>query len=193
MDTSPTLLNAIRGSGDADAWTELVGLYGPLIRGWLVRIGARQSDVDDMVQEVLTVVVRRVDEFERNPQAGSFRSWLRKIAVNCWRVHIRKQQRQADAVGGTQFGEFVAELEDPDSGLSRLWNREHDQHVIEHLFKEIRNEVSENTWRAFERFALQGRSAAEVADELGVTENAVFIAKSRVMTKLRQRGRGLID
>ncbi|MCR9116481.1 MAG: sigma-70 family RNA polymerase sigma factor [bacterium] len=193
METSPTLLNALRGAGDSDAWAELVNLYAPLIRGWLVRMGARPSDLDDMTQDVLTVVVSRVGEFDRNPQVGSFRSWLRTIAVNCWRSHIRKQKKQAAAVGGSQFGEFIAELEDPNSGLSKLWDREHDHHVMQHLFQQTRGKVAESTWRAFERFAIDGLSAREAAEELGVSENAIFIAKSRVMTQLRQRGRGLID
>lgn len=192
MKTSPTLLNALRGDGDSDAWVELVKLYGPLIRGWLVRMGARQSDLEDMTQDVLTVVVRRVSEFERNPQTGSFRCWLRTIAVNCWRSHLRKHKKQA-AVGGSQFGEFMAELEDPHSGLSKLWDREHDQHVLQHLFGQIKSDVTESTWKAFERFAIDGLSAREAAEELGISENAVFVAKSRVMTHLRRRGSGLID
>lgn len=193
METSPTLLNALQGADGNDAWVELVKIYAPLIRGWLVRMGARPSDLDDMTQDVLTVVVRRVGEFERNEQTGSFRSWLRTIAVNCWRSFLRKGGKRPAAVGGSQFGEFVAELADPNSGLSQRWNREHDQHVIAHLFKQARGQVTESTWRAFERFAIDGLSAREAAQELGVSENAIFIAKSRVMAQLRQRGAGLID
>lgn len=193
MDTSVSFLNLLQLVSDDEAWNRLVGLYSPLIRGWLRRFGAATDDIDDVVQEVLTVVFRRFPEFQRQPRAGAFRSWLRTITANCLRDHWRKSNRRAAAVGGSDFGEMVAQLEDPQSGMSRLWNREHDQYVIQYLLEEVRPNFTAQTWRAFQRFALDGRSADEVSQELGISVNAVFIAKSRVMSSLRKQGAGLID
>jgi RNA polymerase sigma-70 factor (ECF subfamily) len=192
MDTSASLLDALHAAGDDEAWRRLVELYSPLIRGWLKRHGAADGDVDDVVQEVLTVVVRRFPEFQRE-RCGAFRSWLRTISVNCLRDHWRRGNRQPKAFGGSDFGHVLDDLADPDSGLSRQWDREHDQHVTRYLLERIRPDFSPQTWQAFQRFALDGLSADEVARELGVTPNAVFIAKSRVMGRLRESGKGLLD
>jgi RNA polymerase sigma-70 factor (ECF subfamily) len=96
-------------------------------------------------------------------------------------------------VGGSDFGTMLDELADPQSGVSKLWDREHDRHVTNYLLERIKPEFSEKTWRAFRRFALDGLSADETAAELGMTPNAVFIAKSRVMSRLRQAGEGLLE
>jgi RNA polymerase sigma-70 factor (ECF subfamily) len=193
MDTSASFLDSLRRASDDGAWSKLVDLYSPLIRGWLKRRGAATGDVDDIAQEVLAVVVRRFPEFRRKPQTGAFRAWLRKITVNCLRDHWRRNNKQPLAVGGTDFGAIVHQLEDPHSDLSKLWDREHDEHVTQYLLKLIRPDFSEKTWKMFQRFAIDGLSADEVANELGTTANAVFIAKSRVMATLRERGQGLID
>jgi RNA polymerase sigma-70 factor (ECF subfamily) len=192
METSLSLLHSLHTAPDDDAWRRLVDLYSPLIRGWLRRYGAAERDVDDVVQDVLTVVVRRFPEFERE-RCGAFRSWMRTIAVNCLRDQWRRGNRQPSAVGGSDFGTMLDELADPQSGVSKLWDREHDRHVTNYLLERIKPEFSEKTWRAFRRFALDGLSADETAAELGMTPNAVFIAKSRVMSRLRQAGEGLLE
>jgi RNA polymerase sigma-70 factor (ECF subfamily) len=192
LDTSVSLLESLKPDGNPEAWTRLVELYGPLIRRWLVRHGARADDVDDVAQEVLTVVVRRLPEFHHE-HAGAFRGWLRAITANCVRDYWRRANRQPIGIGGSDFGQFLNEWEDPQSALSQLWNREHDQHVTHYLIERIKPQFSDKTWAIFERFALEGNSADEVAREFGTTANAVFIAKSRVMSKFRQLAQGLLD
>ncbi len=192
METSTSFLESLQHASDEVAWSRLVDLYSPLIQGWLRRSGAASSDVDDVVQDVLAVVVRRFPEFRREPRTGAFRGWLRAITANCLRDHWRKKNRQPPAVGGTDFGGVVDQLQDPHSDLSRQWDREHDEHVTQYLLKQIRPNFSKKTWSAFQRFAIEGCTADEVATELDMSANAVFIAKSRVMASLREQGRGLI-
>lgn len=192
MDTSASLLDSLQHSSNEMAWQRLVDLYSPLIRGWLKRFGVDQSDTDDVVQEVLAVVVRRFPEFHRQPHVGAFRGWLRSISANCMRDHWRRKNKQPAAVGGSDFGQMVDQLQDPNSGISKLWDREHDEYVTRYLLDQIRPDFSEKTWQTFVRFAVDGLSADAVAKELKVTPNAVFIAKSRVMARLRQFGQGLL-
>lgn len=88
---------------------------------------------------------------------------------------------------------MIEQLSDPESHLSQQWNREHNEHVTSYLLNRVRSEVSDKNWRAFQRFALDGLSADEVAKELGISPNSVFIAKSRILASLRKLGQGLID
>ena len=192
-ETSASLLERLRLRPDEEGWQRLVGLYTPLIRGWLRRHGLPPQEADDVVQEVLAVVVRRLPDFHRRPRTGAFRRWLRTITVNCLRDFWRSRRARPAAAGGSDFGKLIEELADPASGLSREWDREHDRHVTQRLLEMIRPHFEERTWRAFTRVALEGASPDAVAAELGLTVNAVFIAKSRVLTRLRQEGAGLID
>jgi RNA polymerase sigma-70 factor (ECF subfamily) len=193
-ETSASLLDRLRAAPDEESWRRLVDLYTPLVRGWLRRQAQLQTqDADDLVQEVLAVVVRRIPEFHREPRAGAFRRWLRTITVNCLRDFWRSRRHRPVATGDTEFQQMLDELADPESGLSRLWDQEHDQHVTQRLLEMIRPKFEEKTWRAFQRVALDGATPDETAAELGVTVNAVFIAKSRVLARLRQEGQGLID
>jgi RNA polymerase sigma-70 factor (ECF subfamily) len=192
-DTSASLLDRLRQAPDAALWQRLVDIYSPLIQAWLRRQGLPEQDADDVVQEVLAVVVRKLPQFQRKEQTGAFRSWLRKITVNCLRDHWRSRRGRPAASGDSDLQAIFDQLEDPHSDLSRLWDQEHDRHVTQRLLEVIRPRFEPATFRAFQRVALEGASPDLVAAELGITVNAVFIAKSRVLGQLRLEGAGLID
>lgn len=192
METSASLLERLRTSPEQADWNLLVELYTPLIRGWLRRYSASNQDADDVVQEVLSVVVRKLPFFERE-RTGSFRSWLRTISVNCLRDSWKAKKFRPSAAGGSDFQNVLEQMADPASELAQRWNDEHDRHVLQSLLEQIRPKLKDEIWLAFKRLTIDGASAAEVAGELGTTTNAVYIAKSRVMSQLRELGRGLIE
>jgi RNA polymerase sigma-70 factor, ECF subfamily len=192
-ETSLSLLDRVRRQADPDDWQRLVQIYTPLIRGWLRRQAAVEDDCDDLVQEVFTVLVRKLPEFQRDPRPGAFRRWLQSITVNCLRQAWRSRRLRPAATGKTHFLSILEQLQDPQSGLSRLWDVEHNQHVLKQLLEMIRPQFESKTWQAFERVAIYGIPPDQVASDLGVSVNAIFIAKSRVLTRLRQLGKGLID
>lgn len=192
-ETSASLLDRVRQQTDSQAWQRLLAVYTPLIRGWLRRdVRLKEQDADDVVQEVLAVVARRIALFDRQ-RTGSFRAWLKSITLNCIRQILRKSQRHDGGAGGDDILERLQQLEDPLGLMSLQWDREHDEFVMKQLLTDVRRHFTDSTWRAFERVALDDASADDVAAELGMTANAVFIARSRVMTRLRQEAAGLID
>jgi len=164
----------------------LVTLYTPLLQAWLTVAGLQPADRDDLTQRALEILVRQLPDFQHNGRPGAFRAWLRGITVNLLREFWRAR---ADAGAGSQ----LEQLSDPDVGLSRLWDEQHDRHVLHCLMRLVRPEFTEATWQAFRRLALDGVPARVVAGELGLSVNAVLIAKSRVLSRLRQEARGLVD
>ena len=192
-DTSLSLLDRLQGRPDAAAWQRLVELYTPLLRGWLGRYALQPSDVDDLVQEVLAVVVRELPNFRHNRRPGAFRSWLRGVLLHRLRAFWQARQARPCATGDSAFARALDELADPQSGPSRLWDREHDRHVLRRLLELLEPEFEPATWRAFRLLVLEGRPTAAVAAELGLSPNAVRIAKSRVLRRFRQEVDGLID
>lgn len=190
-DTSASLLDRLRRGPDPDGWERLVRLYEPFVRRWLAD-PALASDADDLTQDVLAVLVRQLPTFERR-RAGSFRAWLRTITVNRVREHWRKAGVRERPEGGTAAGDRLAQLADPASRLSRQWDADHDRHVARRLLDLLEPEFSPATWAAFRRQVVDGVTASSVATELNTTVNAVLLAKSRVLRRLRDEAAGLID
>lgn len=191
QETSKSLLDRLRMPSDGAAWRRLVDLYEPFVRGFL-RDPAIRSDADDFVQDIMAVLVRGLPNFRRQ-SCGSFRAWLRAITVNRLREFWRARHGRPLAEGGTDAGARFDELADPASAMSRLWDAEHDAHVMRKLMELMEPEFTPPTWTAFRRLAFDGQSAAVVAAELGTTANAVLLAKSRVLMRLRQEAAGLLE
>ena len=192
METSVSLLERLAGAPTDDDWRRLHDLYQPLLRAWMARAGVPASDADDLVQEVLLVVFREIAGFEWRGQ-GAFRAWLRTILANEVRDYFRDQKYRPIATGDSGFQGRLDELESPDSALSRLWDREHDKHVIVSLMRRVQGDFEPATWQAFRRHVLEGEPAAQVAEALGLSLNSVLLAKSRVLKRLRQELTGLVE
>jgi RNA polymerase sigma-70 factor (ECF subfamily) len=190
IQTSHTLLQRLRQGGDDAAWERLVRLYTPLIRGWLRRHLPQPDDVDEVTQQVFQVVFEKLLAFEHAGRTGSFRAWLRGICVNRVRMFWREIP---PACRGPDPEPVLRQLEDPHCDLSRQWDCEHDAHVVRALLEQIEGEFQPATWRAFRLLVLEERRPAEVAAELGISLNAVFIAKSRVLSRLREESAGLVS
>lgn len=194
MSATPlSLLDRLRQRPDAAGWQRLVDLYTPLLQAWLRRYALQPSDVDDVVQEVLAVLIRELPHFNHNGRPGAFRCWLRTVLVHRLRKLWDRQQPHATAAGGSEFLKHLQELQDPASGLSRLWDQEHDRFIVRRLLQMIEPDFAPSTWKAFQRLVLDGADADQVAAELGLSLNAVCIAKSRVLCRLRQEIEGLTE
>ena len=190
--TSVSLIDRLKGAGpDAPDWERLQAMYLPLIRRWLARVPGLGDEADDLAQEVFLVVVRELPRFDRRRE-GSFRAWLRQVTVNRVRV-LRRQRQRRPAVGLDPAEGFLDQLAEPTSALAQEWERDHDRHVFEKLQKLVQPDFAPATWEAFRRFALEGAPAAQVAAELGLSVNAVTLAKSRVLKRLREEAGDLLN
>jgi RNA polymerase sigma-70 factor (ECF subfamily) len=193
METPLSLLERLRHAPDAAAWQALVDLYTPLIQSWFRRQALPPADADDLTQDVLAVVVRELPHFQHNLRRGAFRRWLRTIVVNVGRNYWRGRGARPVAAGGSDAEKMLEQLEAPNGDLNRLWDEEHDRHVLRRLLELIEADFEPATWQAFRALVLDGRPAPEVAVALGISVNAARIAKSRVLSRLRQESEGLVD
>ncbi len=174
---------------DEGAWKELTTLYRPLILAWLGQRGVPADDREDLTQDTLVAVVKALPSFDHSGNRGAFRSWLRTLVCHRTCDYSRAADPRARAAGGSGAVEALRQLEDPDDDLNRRWDEEHDRYVFRYLME---LEFEPTTVRAFRRLALDGASGAAVARELGLSVGAVYIAKSRVLQRLRQEAAGLI-
>jgi RNA polymerase sigma-70 factor, ECF subfamily len=189
--TSVSLLDRLKvARPDASDWHRLQGIYLPLIRRWLARVPGLGDEADDLAQDVFLVVARELPRFERRRE-GSFRAWLRQVTVNRTRSHWRRRRR-IPAVGLDPAVGFLDRLESPNGDLAREWDLDHDRHVFDRLLAIVQADFHATTWEAFRRFALDGAPAARVAEELGLSENAVLQAKARILKRLRAEAGDLL-
>ncbi len=192
METSASLLSRLRTGTDEQAWQRLDQLYRPLIAHWLGSDPALGAEAEDLVQDVMAVLVRELPRFQRR-RTGSFRRWLRTITVHRLAAHWRSCKNRPRVLGASPEESPLAQLSDPRSDLSRRWDEEHDRHVLRRLIDLITPQFEPATLAAFRRVAFDGVAPAQAAAELGLSLNAVLLAKSRVLARLRQEAEGLID
>ena len=190
--TSSSLLARLSTRPDEAAWRRLDGLYRPLVRRWLLREPNVRNEVDDLVQEVMTVLVGELPGFRRQ-RVGSFRRWLRTITAHRLQSYLHARRRRESECKSLGHSSFAEQLADPISALSQQWDDEYNAHVVRRLLQLIERDFAPATLRAFRRVVFDEAKPARVATELGISVNAVLVAKCKVLRRLRQEAEGLLD
>lgn len=182
--TPPSLLQQLGGADRGPAWGRFVRLYTPLMLAWAGKIGVPPADRADLVQDVFVTLLKTLPAFRYDP-ARSFRGFLRTLLANRWTDARRK--RAPAAVGSDLDGEAA-----PDP-VPELDEAEYRAAVVGRAAQLVKADFSEATWRVFWETTALGRPAAEVAAEHGLTPNAVYLARARVLHRLRAELDGLLD
>jgi RNA polymerase sigma-70 factor (ECF subfamily) len=182
--TASQLLAQVKAN-EGPAWQRLAALYTPLVYSWARRAGLQTEDAADVVQEVFRAVLTHIGGYEHGPRPGSFRAWLWTITRNKLNDHWRGQQRQPRAAGGTDAQQRLQQLPDldPDSAVEPAGTG---GLVLRRALELIRGHFEERSWHAFWGVTIEGRSPADVAADLGMSVNAVYVARSRILAYLRQ-------
>lgn len=191
MQTTRLTLLRSAGAGGREAWVELDRFYRPFIHSWFCGRKVSPEDVDDLTQEVLATLFRELPDFEHSGRTGAFRCWLRSTCLNRLLDHRRKlATRDCLSTNELNFETELASVDDPNV---IAWDREHDQAMLRYLFSLIAKSFESETIAVFRRLVLDDCPAAEVAVEFGMSVGAVYVARSRVLRRLREEGERLGD
>jgi RNA polymerase sigma-70 factor (ECF subfamily) len=178
--TSTSILNGLRDAENQTAWRLYVDRYRPLLVGFVTHMGVPPEDAEDIAQETLLAFSEAFREGRYERSQGRLKSWLFGMARNKLAHHFRSRARHpTEALEGEMTGTGQ-------SGAEEAWDREWRRRVVEQCLSQVRSEVQPLTWRAFNPFALDDRPTQEVAEALGITRNAVFLAKSRILRRLKE-------
>ncbi len=188
-DTSLTLLDRLRPAGQPgrpDAWDRFARLYAPLLLEWAANQGFQPADAEDLAQLVLVKLIRLLPGYER--RAGeSFRGWLFTVCRNeCHNFRARRATRPLPGDDCLNTVPASRPSSEPDEAAYR-------DGLVRQAMEVVRGDFSPATWAAFTRFVLDGAPATEVAAELGITANAVYLARNRVLTRVRAEVAGMLD
>jgi RNA polymerase sigma-70 factor (ECF subfamily) len=189
MDDSPptrrSLIVKLRDPADSAAWGEFVAIYEPLVYSLARRKGLQDADAHDLCQEVFHSVARAIDRWE--PDRGSFRGWLSRIARNLLINFLTRRQRQPRGTGATSMQDLLEAQPTGDPSATALFEAEYERQLFHWAAGEIRGEFAPATWQAFWQTAVLNRAPKEVAEVLGLSIGAVYVARSRVLCRLKRR------
>ena len=186
LATRPSLLVRLRDRGDQQAWELFTGLYGPLVRRFARRAGLQDADAADLEQTVMQAVAGAIGRFDYDPRLGTFRGWLFGIVrrqVARWRA---QQHGEPRGTGDTAVQAQLDQVPEPDDESKAIWESEYRLQRFRWAADRVREHVDAASWQAFWQTAVEGRSAAEVGAELGLSAGAVYTAKSRVLARVRR-------
>ena len=187
--THLSLMVRIRDARDDEAWRRFVAAYGPVVFGFATRKGLQEADAADLTQDVLQAVARAAPGWTYDRQRGTFRGWLYTVARNKLRDFLAERRRRPGGEGDAN--DLLEGRPAPAEEEQTIWEQEYDRQLFVRAAETVRPEFTEATWRAFWQVAVEGRSRAAVAAELGMTLGAVYIAKSRVLKRLKEQTRRL--
>jgi len=184
LPTRPSLLLRLRDAGDNEAWSQFVAVYTPLIFAFCLSRGLTETDAGDVTQDALKAVAGAIPRFEYDPRRSSFRNWLFTVVRSKLNNFLAAQARQPRPAGESTLQRFVEN--EPESAMEEAWQHEYQVNLVRWAAGRIQGEFKAQTWNAFWRTAVQGEPAETVAGELGLSLNALYIARSRVTGRLKQ-------
>ncbi|MEM9365914.1 MAG: sigma-70 family RNA polymerase sigma factor [Planctomycetota bacterium] len=183
--TRASLVNRLRDHDDTEAWSEFVDIYGPVIYRYGRHRGLQDADGADLAQDVLREVAQSIGRFQYDPTVGRFRSWLflitRRVLIKRFQVAKRGLIGTGDTTLLRQLNEIPADQADP------AWEIEYQKQVFRWASDRVKSEFAESTWLAFWMTAVDAAKPVSVADQLGMTVGAVYVAKNRVLKRIRER------
>ena len=193
-ETSDSLLDRVK-SLDPKAWARFVSLYSPLVYYWCCRAGFQEADAADIGQEVFRSVFRSVSGFGRTGP-GSFRRWLKTITNNKCRDFVRRRRPGSQGDGGSDA--YATLLHVPEDAADESADESVDDAtgdevlLLRQAVQLVLAELSPDAGKAFLRVVGEGHAPADVARDLGMTANAVYIIVSRVKRRIREEFAGLV-
>lgn len=190
--TRVSLLVRLKDPKDTEAWQEFIRLYASVIYGFARKRGLQDADASDLMQEVLRSVAGAINRLEYDTRKGTFRGWLYSITRNKIFNFLQSRQRQIRGTGDSgahhRLEEFPNQIDD-----SGEWDREYEKKVFNWATDRIKGEFHPTTWNAFWLTAIDGVNAKEVGDRLNMTPGAVYVAKSRVLSRLKDEIQSMSD
>lgn len=188
--TRLSLLVRLHDASDDLAWSEFTILYEPVIYQMVKRRGLQDADAREIVQEVLMSVVAAIDRFDVDG-SGSFRGWLSRIARNATIDRLRTLRTRRETIGGSHVARVIDEVafcdhDESNETLSQEFDHDHRQHLFRWAAGKVRARTGETNWIAFWRTAVESHGVADVAAQLGISEGAVYVARCRILKRIRE-------
>lgn len=182
-----SLLVRMRDPGDGAAWAEFVQVYEPVVYRLARGQSLQDADARDLTQQVLMAVAGRVERWDPDRSRGSFRGWLFRVARNLIVNLMINRRRHPPGTGDSDVQRLLDEKPAPVGEESARFDVEYRRQLFRWVAQQIRGEFREFTWDAFWQTCVEGVEIKQAAEQLDLSVGAVYIARSRVLARLRER------
>lgn len=183
--TRASLLVQIRDGGNQAAWQEFASLYGPVVYGFARKRGLQDADAADLMQDVLRSISNAIGRLDYDRSRGTFRGWLFTITRNKILNFYEARKIRPRAAGDSSTNRLLDSQPDSEHG-EESWELEYQRRLASIAMERIKKEFQENTWQAFWLTAVEGLAAGEVTKRVGISPGAIYVAKSRVLARLKE-------
>jgi RNA polymerase sigma-70 factor (ECF subfamily) len=184
--TRASLVLRLRDPKDEEAWRQFIDLYIPVVYGYARKQGLQDADAADLAQDVLAAVAGAVGRLEYDPERGAFRNWLFTIARNRLAKWQTARANRVRGSGDTATQLLLESCPVTEEGGEAEWESEWQRRLLAWACEEVRRDVSDATWQAFRKTAIEGQRGKQVATELGLSVGAVYLARKRVLARLKE-------
>ncbi len=184
-ETRASLILRLGDPADDEAWSEFLQIYEPLLLRLASRWGLPQADALEVVQETLLAVAKAIPSFDRDQHPGAFRGWLAAITRHKLANHLSRSRRRENASGDSNVQRWLDQVAGPAFDAS-VWDWNQKQQVYLWAAAKVQQQVNPATWQAFHRTSVLGEPVADVATDLQLRAGMVYVARSRVMARLRE-------
>ncbi len=191
-ETSESLILRVKDPQDAAAWTQFLAIYRPVVYRLARRRGLQHADADDLAQSVFLSISRAVGQWELEDDAPQFRNWLGRIAHNAI-LNALSRGKPDQATGSSSVQLLLGEVPASDDAMTTALIHESRMEAFRWAAREVESEFTEMTWAMFQETAVEGRPVAEVAEALGRSTGAVYVARCRVMQRIKERVNDVSD
>ncbi len=183
--TRASLLLQLRDGANHGAWQEFIKVYGPVVYGFARKRGLQDADAADLMQEVMRSVSAAIGRLDYDRNQGTFRGWLFTITRNKVFSFLSARRVRPQGSGDSTTNRMLEAHPDGSDG-SETWEMEYQRRLAALAMDRVKGEFQENTWRAFWLTAVEGLPVADVSREVGLSAGAIYVAKSRVLARLRE-------
>lgn len=185
-ETDDGLIARVKKPADAQSWTEFAAVDRPVVVRMAIRRGLQPTDAQDVAQEVMLSVSRSIDRWEPRHSRQPFRAWLGTLAKNAI-LNALTRRRPDRGTGLSAVADRLNEVADDDPETTAELRLETQRELFRRVAQQIRGDFAPATWRMFWETEVNGRSVADVAVMLGRSAGAVYLARCRVMKRLREQ------
>ena len=189
-----SLLGRLRDWADEKSWLEFFNRYWRLIYSIAIRAGLNDSEAQEVVQETVIAVAKKMPEFECDPARGSFKGWLLQITWRRIADQLRKRHRDTrlltspaiDSDDDTQTDALDRHADPAGFELEKVWNDEWEKHLFEAALEKVKQRANPEDYQVFDLHVLKQFPVAEVARKLGIKTARVYVAKYKVSALLKR-------
>ena len=180
--TNVTLLEKII-EGDEISWNNFSEIYSPLIRNCGRLWELDENECDELIQDVMIAFFNTSKTFKYDRSKGRFRSYLRNIARSCTFAILKRRT----------VNPLSDKINEPllDFAFDEKWDTEWHDFLCNEALKILERDMEAHSYRSFYMYVIEEMPPVQVAKELGITVNAVYVNKCRALENLRRTIRDL--